>query len=290
MNFYNVRTTTLLFVSLLSGLCSAGCRAQPPAPPPPPPGAAGFVAPPSPPPPRGGPEPPPPPLAAQGSRGSLSGVVRSLTYGPGGPDGLILDQGAIIHFPPEFGSQVSSVAPVGSAVVASGWSHTGPAMDTLFDADKITNQRSRASITITAGPPPGPPPASGAVAYAGPPPPPRGFAVQPAAPPAPSQSSYQMQSTAAVSPTVITGVVRSLNYAVDGQINGFVLSDGTPVYFPPEFAEQVMRIVTAGVRVRITGSLRAGAAGNRLMDAQSITNRQTGGSVAVPNAGAPMQP
>ena len=289
---YNVRGMTLL-VSLLSGL---SCRAQPPAPPPPPPpGPSAFVAPPPPPPPRGRRGPLPPGPDAEGSRTTLSGVVRSFNYGPGGLDGLILDQGTVVHFPPEYSSQVSSAAPVGSAVAASGWSHIGPAGDTLFDADTITNQRSRASITMADGPPPlppGPPPPPGSRAFAGPPPssaPPPGPAGYAAQPPAPLWPS-QLPAAAGVAQAAVAGVVRSFNYGVDGQVNGFVLSDGTPVYFLPEVADQVTRAVAIGGRVRVTGSLRAGPTGNRLMDAQIITNRQTGISVTVPNSAFPPAP
>ena len=389
MRYNNVRAITL-FVSLLSGLDSVSCRAQPPAPPPP--GPAAFGAPP--PPPRGGRRPLPPGPAAQGSRTTLSGVVRSFNYGPGGLDGLILDRGTVVHFPPEYSSQVSAAAPIGSAVAASGWSHIGPAGDTLFDADTITNRRSRASITMTGGPPPPPPPGPlppGPSAFGAPPPPPRGprpplppepaaqgsrttlsgvvrdfnygpggldglildqgtvvhfppeyssqvssaapigsaiaasgwshigpagdalfdadtitnqssraaitmtagpaaappppgpagYAEQPPAPPAPGLWQSQIPAAAPVPPTVVTGVVRRLNYGFDGQVNGFVLSDGTPIYFPPEVASRVTRTVAVGARVRVTGSLRTGPTGNRLVDAEIVTNRQNGISVTV---------
>ena len=262
--------------------------AGPPAPPPPgppPPGPSAFFAPPPPP----GPPPPAPPAPLeQGSQTTVSGVVRNFNYGPGGLDGLILDQGTVVHFPPEYGSQVSSALPIGSTVAASGWSHTGPAGDTLFDADKITNQRSRASISMTAGPaaapPPPPPPGPPGTAAPPPPPPgPAGYALQSPAPPAPGLWPSQTP-TAPVPPTVVTGVIRSLNYGFDGQVNGLILSDGTAIYFPPEVASQVTRTVSVGGRVRVTGSLRTGPTGNRLIDAQIITNRQTGGSVTVPPA------
>src|SRR5438445_3115999 len=166
----------LVAVLMLSGLGAAICRAQPPAPPPPPSG-------PPPPPPRGGP-PPPPALGPGGSRTTVSGVVRNFNYGPGGLDGLILDRGTVIHFPPEYANQASSVAPIGSAVSASGWSHIGPAGDTLFDAESITNQRTRASMSIANGlrPPPGPPDPPP------PPPPPAGYAAPP--PPPPNEATY----------------------------------------------------------------------------------------------------
>jgi hypothetical protein len=65
-------------------------------------------------------------------------------------------------------------------------------------------------------------------------------------------------------------------------VNGLVLADGTAVYFPPEVAEQVTRAVAVGGSVRVAGSLRVGPAGNRLVDAQTITNRKTGVLVTVP--------
>jgi hypothetical protein len=285
MRLNNVRATTLFF-SLLSGL---SCLAQPPAPPPPPPpGPSAFIAqaPPPPPPPRGLRGPLPPGPAAQGPRTTVSGIVRSFNYGPGGLDNLVLDQGTVVHFPPEYGGQVSAAAPVGSAVGASGWSHTGPAGDTFFDADVITNQRSRTSITMAGGPPPpppGPPVDPRLPALAAPPPP---------TPPPPGQDGYAPPPPRAVWPVepqaapipqaVVTGAVRSLNYDVDGQVNGLVLADGTAVYFPPEVAEQVTRAVAVGGGVRVAGSLRVGPAGNRLVDAQTITNRKTGVLVTVP--------
>jgi hypothetical protein len=291
MRLNNVRATTLFF-SLLSGL---SCRAQPPAPPPPPPppGPSAFIgqAPPPPPPPRGRREPLPPGPPAQGPRTTVSGIVRSFNYGPGGLDGLVLDQGTVVHFPLEYGERVSAAAPVGSAIAASGWSHTGPAGDTSFDADTITNKRNSASVVMDSGPPlpmPGPPPAPGAPAYPAPPPPgspppgPAGYA------PPPPRAIWPTQTQATSVPqTVLAGAVRSFNYEVDGQVNGLVLSDGTVVYFPPEITDQVTRAVAVGGSVRVTGSLRAGPAGNRLLDAQTVTNRKTGVSVIVQSPSFP---
>jgi hypothetical protein len=111
---------------------------------------------------------------------------------------------------------------------------------------------------------PPPPPTPGPAGYT--PPPPRAvWAAQPQAP-----------------LTVVTGAVRSFNFEVDGEVNGLVLTDGAVVYFPPEIADLVTRAIAVGGRVRVTGTLRAGPAGNRLLDAQTITNRKTGVSVTVP--------
>ncbi len=279
---YKIPAITL-FVSLLSAM---GCAAQPPAvpPPPPPPGPSAFAPLPPPPRGRGGPGPLSPGPRERGLQATVTGVVQRFNYGPGGLDGLVLDQGTIVHFPLEYSSQVSAAAPVGSAVAVSGWSHIGPAGDTLFEADTITNQRSRTSIVMAAGAPP-PPPGHplGPTGFTGPqpppPPPPASAEYGPPSPPGPD--SYPMAVAPAAASTVLSGVVRSFNYGIDGQVNGFVLSDQTPVYFPPEFAEQVTRAVAVGASVKVMGSPRAGPTGNRLIDAQVITNQKTGVSATV---------
>ena len=286
---YSVPTITL-FVSVLSVM---SCGAQSPPPPPPPPGPAAF-APPPPPPGRGGRGPMLPGPLEQGARTTVTGVVQSFSYGPGGLDGLILDRGTVVHFPLEYSRQVSAAAPVGSAVTAIGCSHSGPAGDTHFDADTITNQRSRASIAVVARPPgplPGPrPPVPPALA--GPPTPPEppagpvGYGPPPPPSPSPPEAGRHVSSPSAyavpspVAPptqsTGIVGTVRSYNYEISGQVNGLVLSDGTAVYFPAEFGTQVAGIVSLNGRVRVTGWSRIGPRGNSLMDAEVITNPRTG--------------
>src|SRR5580700_9783357 len=98
-----------MLLALLGGLSATNCMAQPPGPPP-----------------------PPPPPAPEGSAATVTGVVRNFNYGPAGIDGLILDRGTVIHFPPEYSDRIASVAPIGSSVTASGWSRVGPAGDNVF--------------------------------------------------------------------------------------------------------------------------------------------------------------
>jgi hypothetical protein len=93
-----------------------------------------------------------------------------------------------------------------------------------------------------------------------------------------------------VQSAAVAGTVRSFNYDIDGQVNGLILTDGTAVYFPPDLASQVMSTVEISGRVRVSGWPRTGPAGNRLMDAQNITNRRTGASVTITNAPLPPSP
>jgi hypothetical protein len=190
-------------------------------PPPPPPGGAGYWTPPTPPPlrrGRGPGGPPPPPPQATASTTTVQGTVRSLSYGPAGDmNGVILEQGTEVHVPPDQANQLNSLAPIGTRIQVSGWTHTGPLGDTHLDATTITNPNSRATMTFpTPPPPPGPgalPPGPPAPNAAGAPPPP------PPAPPAMAPQPGTVSSDPGTD-TTITGVVRSCNNGPAGEVNG----------------------------------------------------------------------
>ena len=130
--------------------------------PPPPPGPGA--------PPSGPPDPnaagaPPPPLAPQpapvssnaGTDTTITGVVRSFNYGPAGEvNGVILDQGTVVYFPPDQASQVMQLVQVGSRIRVRGWVRQGPAGNALLGAETITNRTTGNSISVADQPPPPP--------------------------------------------------------------------------------------------------------------------------------------
>ncbi len=245
-------------------LASLGCRATPPPPPggPPPPPQVSSAAP-----------------AGTGSQQTVTDVVRSFNYGPGGQvDGLILNRGIVVHFPPEWSGQVTPMAPAGATVTATGWLHTGPAGDTVLDAQTISNNGTRASVNVPAPPAlPLPPGVAGysALAPPAPPPPP------PPPPPLPGGAGTQQS---------VTDVVRSFNYGPGGQADGLILNRGIVVHFPPELSGQVKPMAPAGATVTAAGWLHTGPAGATLLDAQTITNNATRASVNMPAPPAPPPP
>jgi len=266
---------------LMSVLSISSCMAQPPGPPPPPPPREGL-APPS-----------PLPAAPDGARTALRGVVRSFNYGPAGLDGLVLDRGQVIHFPPEYANGIAGLAPIGASVSVSGWPHTGTAGDMIFDADSITNQRTGASLAVTNGPPPPPPPGPPGPGRGPAPPPPSApvaWGPAPPQPPAGPVGAYIPAAGTSAATAAHYGTIRSFNYGLDGQINGLILSDGTAVYFPPELGSQIATAVQIGGRVAVTGWPRTGPSGNRLIDAQTITNRRTGATVTTNDSAPPPGP
>jgi hypothetical protein len=303
----NLKTILLVAGTMTFGTVTASCRPAPPAMPlasaapqavtqaplPPPPGGAGYWNPPPPPPPgprpgrrAWGPPPPPPvppapPAEGSATRTTVQGIVRSVSYGPAGDiNGVILDQGAEVHVPPDQANQLNSLAPVGARIQASGWVHAGPLGDTHVDATTITNLNNRNALSFqTPPPPPGPgaPPPN-------PPDPNAAYAPSPV-PPAPTPPSVAPvpgpESSTSAANTTITGVVRSFNYGPAGDVNGLILDQGTVVYFPPEQSSQVTQLVKAGSRIRVRGWVRQGPAGNALIGAETITNRRTGNSISI---------
>jgi hypothetical protein len=86
---------------------------------------------------------------------TITGVVRSFNYGPAGDvNGLILDQGTVVYFPPEQSSQVTELVQAGSRIRVRGWVRQGPAGNALLGAEIITNRTTGNSISIAAQPPP----------------------------------------------------------------------------------------------------------------------------------------
>jgi len=286
------RTAMLIAVGAAFCLPNLGCGPpRPPAAAPPPPPlpptyvqpAAAWIA-------------PQLPAAQVSGAGTISGAVRGYNYGPGGLDGLILDSGTVVHFPPELSNQVTAVVPIGSTVVVEGWPHIGPAGDSLVDAQIITNRSTNGSIRVAdqaTPPPPGPPPRRGRPV---PPPPPPLYSapsvapatVASAAPLAPQGAAAWTNRIPQSTETTLTGTVRSFNYGPDGQVNGLLLDQGTVVFFPPDLASQVTQVIPVRGRVRIRGWLRPDAAGGaRLLDAETIVNRSSGVAITMPPAPRP---
>jgi len=136
--------------------------------PPPPPGP-GAPPPAAPDPNAGGPPPPAPPAppaaatqpvpvsSSSGTDTTISGVVRSFNYGPAGEvNGLILDQGTVVYFPPEQAGQVTQLVRVGSRIRVRGSVRQGPAGKSLIGAETMTNRRTGNSIPVLDQPPPPP--------------------------------------------------------------------------------------------------------------------------------------
>ena len=90
-----------------------------------------------------------------GTDTTVTGVVRSFNYGAAGEvNGVILDQGTVVYFPPEQAGQVTQLVQVGSRIRVRGWVRQGPAGNALIGAETITNRTTGNSISVADQPPP----------------------------------------------------------------------------------------------------------------------------------------
>jgi hypothetical protein len=105
--------------------------------------------------PRRGPVPPPPPGSRFGNPNpaaatrSMEGTVQQLTSAPMGEiDGAILDSGTVIHWPPHLADRFSALFARGDRIKISGWTETGPAGDSHFEVQFLTNLRTNGTFGV----------------------------------------------------------------------------------------------------------------------------------------------
>ncbi|WP_419728748.1 hypothetical protein [Lichenicola sp.] len=151
----------------------------------------------------------------------LHGVVGQYDLTPRGDvDGLILQDGTEVHFPPDLGPQVVALLKPGAAVTIRGLkARTLP----LVQALSLTEDASGHSIVDDASrnrpgrlPPPPPPPQI-------------------------------------ADPSLVQGVIRMQLHGPRGDLNGVLLQDGTMVHLPPPEADRLADQLKPGQSIAARG-------------------------------------
>jgi hypothetical protein len=88
----------------------------------------------------------------------------------------------------------------------------------------------------------------------------------------------------------VSGVVRAFNYGPGGAIDALILDQGFVAHFPPDQAGRVTLIAQVGARVLLRGRIHLGPAGDRVFDAETVSNEQTGASVSLGFSQGPPPP
>jgi hypothetical protein len=188
-------------------------------------------------------------------------TVRSLTTAPRGEiDGAILDDGTVIHWPPHLADRFTAIVTPGEPVEVSGRMETGPAGDTHLEVQSVTNLRTRESQEndgVLLGP---------------------GTRRGPLAPPPPVPRAGN--GPAAVAARTAQGTVQRLTTAPMGKIDGAVLDDGTVIHWPPHLADRFTGVVARGDRIKVSGWMETGPAGDTHLEVQTATNLRTNASAS----------
>jgi hypothetical protein len=73
----------------------------------------------------------------------------------------------------------------------------------------------------------------------------------------------------------VQGTVRRSTTAPMGEIDGAVLDDGTVIHWPPHLSDRFSAVIVRGDRVRLSGWMETGPAGDTHFELQSATNLRT---------------
>ena len=99
------------------------------------------------------PEPPKKEARDAEAAATLRGKVKSFHENPKGvADGLTLEDGTEVRFPPHLGDRVAEIISVSDEVSIVGRKHTGPKGDSHVRAESISNVRSKRSVDASASP------------------------------------------------------------------------------------------------------------------------------------------
>jgi hypothetical protein len=181
---------------------------------------------------------------AAASDSSLQGQIAKLLRNDRGDlDGLELEDGKQIRFPPHVGIAVEKCVKVGDSVTAQGREETRPRGEKVFEAAQIESQGTTLVIER--------------------PRPPRG--PRPGGRPEPPMSAK--------------GKIRSVATNPHGDVDGLMLEDGTEVKFPPHQGRELSRLVSKGDEVNVEGRRHETPHGDVHLHADRITNVATGKSV-----------
>jgi hypothetical protein len=167
-------------------------------------------------------------------------------------DGLSLEDGKEIHFPPHLGESVTRLVQVGDNIKVTGNQETRPRGEVVFEASLI--EKGTTSMKIERPEPPrGPKPPHRRGPGAG-----------------PRDREEAMNAT---------GAVKEFATNRRGDVDGLFLADGTEVKLPPHQGRELQALVQVGQEVRIEGRRHVTPHGDVHLHADRITAVASGASI-----------
>jgi hypothetical protein len=223
------------------------------------------------------PDPQPPAKKGKGDKGkgdkgppadadilTVRGMVKDFTTAPKGEkDGVILTDGTWAHWPPYLENRFSTIVDRGDKVKVIGWMETGKKGESKLEVSSLTNLNTGQTRENDRFPP------DVIERRAG------------------SSSAFGGAVTA-------NGSVREFTTAKKGEVDGFKLSDGQWVHWPPQQSSRFADFVVKGDKVRVTGFKETDKKGETKLEVSTLTNLRTNKTVEnperpIPAAGLPIQ-
>jgi hypothetical protein len=183
-----------------------------------------------------------------GPNKTVRGVVKRFTTAKKGEaDGVVLDDGTIVHWWPHLEKRFIAVIKPGDRIEVTGRTRTTSEGVTVLEARTVTNLRTKVGAVNADTPGPRNP-------------------VPPAATPG---------AVVAEELKTVKDIVQRFTTAPSGAIDGMVLGDGTIVHWPADLEKRFTDIVAKGDRVEATGWIERTPGGNTVVQAKAVTNLRT---------------
>lgn len=196
----------------------------------------------------------------------IIGSIARFTLAPNDQiDGAVLDNGTVIHWPPHMERKITAFISKGDRIRVARRMGAGPAGDSRFEAQHITNLNTTIGHEIVDNPlAPLPVPSRPAEKTPDPvAPPPVDRVRAPVAPPA-----------NAVPNRTVRGTVQKFTTNAQGVVDGALLDDGTLVHWPAALQKRFTGAIVKGDSIRVTGRMENGTSG-AVLEAQVVTNLRT---------------
>lgn len=215
---------------------------------------------------------PPTAETAAANTREVTGKVASYTTAQRGEmDGLVLDTGNRIHFPPHVGATLLPLIQKGDELRVIGTLADRPE-GKVIEATSITNVARGRTVNV---------------ASVSPPPPPREVATTGGVRP-PGQKQPTTTLTGAEL-TTKQGKVQGYTTAPTGDMDGVLLDSGARVHFPPQAGKAVLPLVQQGATIRVIGWELTGPEGS-FVEATKIIATPSNQTVDIADVAQPRQP
>jgi hypothetical protein len=197
-----------------------------------------------------------PSTSAQVNR-EVTGRVAGYTTAPlGEMNGVILDNGTRVHFPPQIGATVLPLVQRGELVRVIG-TMEDRAEGKVLEASSLTSVDKGQTVNVASVPPPARPPATGQTTVTG------------------------------ASLVAKEGRIQGYTTAPGGNMDGVLLDNGARVHFPEHVGSAVLPLVQEGKSIRVIGSESRNPQGITIIEATKIVAIPSGESVDIAATPAP---
>jgi hypothetical protein len=188
---------------------------------------------------------------------TVRGTVKDFTTAPKGEkDGVTLTDGTWVHWPPHLSDRFSGIVAPGDKVKVIGWMDAGKKGDSKLEVSSLTNlgtnqTRERDGFTPAA------------------------------------IEARQKFGPGTGEFVTANGTVKEFTSAKKGEVDGFILSDGRWVHWPPHLSSRFADAVVKGDTVRVTGFWENGKKGDSKLEVSTLTNVRTSKTIENPDRPAP---